>query len=135
MSVLYATLLDAVGVQVTVETTHGFVYTGKLEAVDKVGMNLRMSAVMVTQPNGMKDVAASVLIKGTEQKFVKLPSTMKLAPQFRSARNGSTAAAVAAAASSPAGRGAVGGRKKGTGGFGRFPGPKKNGDKNKAKKA
>lgn len=98
MSILYATLLDAVGTTVTVETNSGCSYTGKLESVDKVGLNLRLSTVLVTQANGMKDAILGIIIPGTEQKFVKLPSTMKLAPHFYDARKGTRAATAAAAA-------------------------------------
>ena len=87
-SILYSTLVDAIGTTVTVETNDNYSYRGKLDSVDKAGFNIRLNAVLVTAPNGSKDAAMSVEIPGRNQKLVILPETMKFAPRFIPARKG-----------------------------------------------
>ena len=87
-SILYSTLVDAIGTTVTVETKDNYIYRGKLDSVDKAGFNIRLNAVLVTSPNGSKDAAMSVEIPGRNQKLVILPETMKFAPRFVNARKG-----------------------------------------------
>ncbi len=89
-SILHATLIDAVGTSVAVETTQGVTYRGKLEAVDPLpSLNIRLGGgVLVTLPTGEKDVAANITIPGRNQKFIQLAESMKFAPRFSTARKG-----------------------------------------------
>lgn len=88
-SILYTTLADAIGQKITVETTDGCSYRGQLDAVDREpNFNIRLSTVLVTLPNGMKDAALTIMIPGRSQKTILLPEAMKFAPRFNESRNG-----------------------------------------------
>ncbi len=104
MSILFATLHDAVGCSVTVETVDGVTYRGRLDAVDQATLTLRLSTVLVTQPTGAKDAAMTVTVPGRSQKLVLLPPNVKLAPRFRDCRRG--AGQTVSAKRGDAGRGA-----------------------------
>ena len=75
-------LHEAEGHIITIETTIGEVYRGKLvEAEDN--MNCQMSAVTVTFRDGRTAQMENIYIRGSKIKFAILPDMLKNAPMFK----------------------------------------------------
>ncbi|KAK0411031.1 hypothetical protein QR680_005442 [Steinernema hermaphroditum] len=75
-------LHEAEGHIVTLETTVGEVYRGKLiEAEDN--MNCQMSDVTVTFRDGRNHQLENVFIRGSKIRFMILPDMLKNAPMFK----------------------------------------------------
>ena len=129
MSIVYSTLLDAVGFPVTVETLDGTLYHGKLEAVDKVALNVRLTSALVTLPTGAKEAALEVTVPGAQQKCIRLPDNMKRAPRFADARKGGGGAGAGGSAAAGSLLAAIATKKRGAG---RKHGPS---NRSKAKRA
>lgn len=110
-------LHEAEGHIVTIETTTGEVYRGKLiEAEDN--MNSQMSSVTVTFRDGRVAQLEHIYIRGSKIRFMILPDMLKNAPMLknmasRGGRGGSGARGKSAILGAQAGRG---GRGSGFGG-------------------
>lgn len=75
-------LHEAEGHIVTLETTTGEVYRGKLiEAEDN--MNCQMSTITVTYRDGRVNQLENVFIRGSKIRFLILPDMLKNAPMFK----------------------------------------------------
>ena len=75
-------LHEAEGHIVTVETTTGEVYRGKLiEAEDN--MNSQMASVTVTYRDGRVAQLENIYIRGSKIRFMILPDMLKNAPMFK----------------------------------------------------
>ncbi|VDK77804.1 unnamed protein product [Litomosoides sigmodontis] len=75
-------LHEAEGHVITLETTIGEVYRGKLnEAEDN--MNCQMSEVTVTYRDGRTHHLDNVFIRGSKIRFMILPDMLKNAPMFK----------------------------------------------------
>ncbi|MFH4980501.1 hypothetical protein AB6A40_007210 [Gnathostoma spinigerum] len=75
-------LHEAEGHIITLETTIGEVYRGKLiEAEDN--MNCQMSDVNVTYRDGRTHQLENVFIRGSKIRFMILPDMLKNAPMFK----------------------------------------------------
>merc|ERR1712013_28543 len=73
---------EAEGHIVTVETTTGEVYRGKLiEAEDN--MNSQMASVTVTYRDGRVAQLENIYIRGSKIRFMILPDMLKNAPMFK----------------------------------------------------
>jgi len=115
-------LHEAEGHIVTVETTTGEVYRGKLlEAEDN--MNAQMSSVTVTFRDGRVSQLENIYIRGSKIRFMILPDMLKNAPMLKNlgsrggGRGGARGrSAILGAQAGSGGRGGRGGR--GGGGFG-----------------
>jgi len=110
-------LHEAEGHIVTVETTTGEVYRGKLiEAEDN--MNSQMASVTVTYRDGRVAQLENIYIRGSKIRFMILPDMLKNAPMFknmggRGGRGGSGARGKSGILRAQAG---AGGRGRGRGG-------------------
>lgn len=83
---------EAVGHIVTLETTMGELYRGKLiEAEDN--MNCLMGNITVTYRDGRTAQLEQVYIRGSKIRFAILPDMIKNAPMFRNLKTGKSAAA------------------------------------------
>ncbi|CAH1263729.1 small nuclear ribonucleoprotein Sm D3-like [Branchiostoma floridae] len=84
-------LHEAEGHIVTLETTTGEVYRGKLvEAEDN--MNCQMANITVTYRDGRVAQLEHVFIRGSKIRFMILPDMLKNAPMFKSQQKGQKAA-------------------------------------------
>lgn len=124
-------LHEAEGHVVTVESTTGEVYRGKLiEAEDN--MNLQMKDNTITYRDGRVAQLEYVYIRGSKVRFMILPDMLKNAPMFKQKTRGGGAgrgksAILRAQAGrggrgrgfAPRGRGGFGDRGRGRGGFDR----------------
>jgi len=119
-------LHEAEGHIVTIETTTGEVYRGKLiEAEDN--MNSQMSSVTVTFRDGRVAQLENIYIRGSKIRFMILPDMLKNAPMLKNmstrGRGGSGArgkSAILGAQAGAGGRGrGFGGDRGGRGGGGR----------------
>lgn len=82
---------EAVGHVVTIETTMGELYRGKLaEAEDN--MNCLMSNITVTYRDGRTAQLEQVYIRGSKIRFAILPDMIKNAPMFKNMKTGKSAA-------------------------------------------
>ena len=117
---------EAVGHIVTIETTMGELYRGKLlEAEDN--MNCLMGNLTVTYRDGRTAQLEHVFIRGSKIRFAILPDMIKNAPMFKNikgskAAKGQGKAAIIKASVSSGGRGGRGGAQSGRGGFSGAPG-------------
>lgn len=74
-------LQEAEGHTITIETTMGEQYKGKLmEAEDN--LNVQMGDCDVTHRNGQKDARGSVYIRGSEIRFFWLPERLQNVPML-----------------------------------------------------
>jgi len=100
-------LHEAEGHIITLETTIGEVYRGKLvEAEDN--MNCQMSDVTVTLRDGRSQALENVFIRGSQVRFVILPDMLKNAPMFKNigrAQKGAHGMGLGGISSIPAPRG------------------------------
>jgi len=116
-------LHEAEGHIVTIETTTGEVYRGKLiEAEDN--MNSQMSSVTVTFRDGRVAQLEHIYIRGSKVRFMILPDMLKNAPMLknmssRGGRGGGGARGKSAILGAQAGQGGRGGFGGGRGGGGR----------------
>jgi len=113
-------LHEAEGHIITLETTTGEVFRGKLlEAEDN--MNCQMTQVHVTYRNGSTSNLELVFIRGSKIRFLILPDMLKNAPMFK--RIGQKGAGIGAGARGKAammrGQTSRGGRSRGGPGGGR----------------
>jgi len=113
-------LHEAEGHIVTIETTTGEVYRGKLiEAEDN--MNSQMSSVTVTFRDGRVAQLEHIYIRGSKVRFMILPDMLKNAPMLKnmSSRGGRGGArgksAILGAQAGQGGRGGFGGGRGGGG--------------------
>ncbi|XP_022655031.1 small nuclear ribonucleoprotein Sm D3-like [Varroa jacobsoni] len=75
-------LHEAEGHIVTVETTSGEVYRGKLvEAEDN--MNCQLQSIVATYRDGSTSELENVYIRGSKVRFMILPDMLKNAPMFK----------------------------------------------------
>lgn len=82
---------EAVGHIVTIETTVGELFRGKLaEAEDN--MNCLMSNITVTYRDGRTAQLEQVYIRGSKIRFAILPDMIKNAPMFKNIKTGKAAA-------------------------------------------
>ena len=82
---------EAVGHVVTIETTVGELFRGKLaEAEDN--MNCLMSNITVTYRDGRTAQLEQVYIRGSKIRFAILPDMIKNAPMFKNMKTGKAAA-------------------------------------------
>jgi len=116
-------LHEAEGHIVTVETTTGEVYRGKLlEAEDN--MNAQMSSVTVTFRDGRVSQLENIYIRGSKIRFMILPDMLKNAPMLKNmgtrggGRGGGGARGKSAILGAQAGAGGRGRGGRGGGGFG-----------------
>jgi len=115
-------LHEAEGHVVTVESTTGEVYRGKLiEAEDN--MNLQMKDNTITYRDGRVAQLEYVYIRGSKVRFMILPDMLKNAPMFKQkTRGGGAGRGKSAILRAQAGRGGrgrgFGDRGRGRGGFG-----------------
>lgn len=81
-------LHEAEGHVVTLETTAGEVYRGKLvEAEDN--MNVQLQNIQVTARDGRTTQSEQVFIRGSMIRFLILPDMLKNAPMFKPKPTGS----------------------------------------------
>eukprot|EP00088_Acartia_fossae_P034188 TRINITY_DN3505_c0_g1_i5.p1 TRINITY_DN3505_c0_g1~~TRINITY_DN3505_c0_g1_i5.p1 ORF type:complete len:157 (-),score=66.18 TRINITY_DN3505_c0_g1_i5:359-829(-) len=116
-------LHEAEGHIVTIETTTGEIYRGKLlEAEDN--MNSQMSSVTVTYRDGRVAQLENIYIRGSKVRFMILPDMLKNAPMLKNMATrggrGGGARGKSAILGAQAGRGGRGGGRGGgdRGGFG-----------------
>jgi len=120
-------LHEAEGHVVTVETTTGEIYRGKLvEAEDN--MNSQMQSVTVTYRDGRVAQLEHIYVRGSKIRFLILPDMLKNAPMLKNmatrgrgssgARGKSAIIGGQVAAGGRGGRGRGGDRGGGRGGFG-----------------
>jgi len=108
-------LHEAEGHVITLETSTGEVYRGKLvEAEDN--MNCQMADIAVTYRDGRVVQLENVYIRGSKVRFMILPDMLKNAPMFKNIQKG---AQRAAGAGPPRGKAAAFKRGRGRG----FGGP------------
>jgi len=109
-------LHEAEGHIVTVETTTGEVYRGKLiEAEDN--MNSQMSSVTVTHRDGRVAQLEHIYIRGSKVRFMILPDMLKNAPMLKNmSSRGGASRGKSAILGAQAGRGGRGGGSFGGGG-------------------
>ena len=82
---------EAVGHVVTIETTMGELFRGKLtEAEDN--MNCLMSNITVTYRDGRTAQLEQVYIRGSKIRFAILPDMIKNAPMFKNMKTGKSSA-------------------------------------------
>jgi len=75
-------LHEAEGHIITLETTTGEVYRGKLiEAEDN--MNCQMQDITLTLRDGRTQTLENVFVRGSQVRFVILPDMLKNAPMFK----------------------------------------------------
>ncbi|XP_015792254.1 small nuclear ribonucleoprotein Sm D3 [Tetranychus urticae] len=75
-------LHEAEGHIITVETTNGEVFRGKLiEAEDN--MNVMMSQITATSRDGKVTSLETIFIRGSKIRFLILPDMLKNAPMFK----------------------------------------------------
>ena len=80
-------LHEAEGHIVSLETTTGEVYRGKLvEAEDN--MNCQMATITVTYRDGRVSQLENVFIRGSKIRFLILPDMLKNAPMFKRVQSG-----------------------------------------------
>lgn len=83
---------EAIGHVVTIETTVGELFRGKLtEAEDN--MNCLMSNITVTYRDGRTAQLEQVYIRGSKIRFAILPDMIKNAPMLKNMKTGKSAAA------------------------------------------
>ncbi|VDP12433.1 unnamed protein product [Soboliphyme baturini] len=84
-------LHEAEGHVITLETSNGEVYRGKLiEAEDN--MNCQMSDLTVTYRDGRVSQLEHVYIRGSKVRFMILPDMLKNAPMFKNIQKGAAKA-------------------------------------------
>jgi len=86
VSVPIKVLLEAVGHVVTVEVKNGESYRGQLEDAEET-MNLHLAVVTHTARDGSKKKLEHVFVRGSQVKFMVLPSILKEATVFRKVAN------------------------------------------------
>ncbi|KAH7711322.1 Protein SNR-1 [Aphelenchoides avenae] len=110
-------LHEAEGHIVTLETTIGEVYRGKLvEAEDN--MNCQMADVTVTLRDGRTHTLDNVFVRGSQIRFLILPDMLKNAPMFKNigrAQKGAQGMGLGGITGAPRGRGSAF-RSRGRGG-------------------
>jgi len=110
-------LHEAEGHIVTVETTTGEVYRGKLvEAEDN--MNSQMSSVTVTHRDGRVAQLEHIYIRGSKVRFMILPDMLKNAPMLKNMNTRGGTRGKSAILGAQAGRGGRGGGFARGSGFG-----------------
>ncbi|KAL7080053.1 hypothetical protein ACQ4LE_000583 [Meloidogyne hapla] len=115
-------LHEAEGHIITLETTIGEVYRGKLvEAEDN--MNCQMSEVTVTLRDGRTQTLENVFIRGSQIRFMILPDMLKNAPMFKNIGRAQRGSQGMGAGGAPRGRGTAfrGGPPRGRGRGGGVP--------------
>jgi small nuclear ribonucleoprotein (snRNP)-like protein len=92
-SVVLATLREAVGQRVTVECEDRREFSGVLDDVDVVSMNVRFRGkVTIRNADGSPDFAVGVVVPGRTVKLFVLPSAMRNASFFAAAASGGASA-------------------------------------------
>lgn len=97
VSIPRAVICDAIGFDVTVETTDGTQYRGRLESVDRL-LNIRLALALVQTKSGEYSAVGNTTVAGSTIKFVSLPRAMRDAPFFKDVVSGSFTARRRAAA-------------------------------------
>jgi len=82
------------GLIVTVETKSGHVYRGKVDSTED-SMNMVMSNVLVTNPDGTQTGMNKLFIRGSQVVFLILPDMLTRAPMFERVRKASKGIAFA----------------------------------------
>uniref|UniRef100_A0A0N5B8J7 Small nuclear ribonucleoprotein Sm D3 n=1 Tax=Strongyloides papillosus TaxID=174720 RepID=A0A0N5B8J7_STREA len=99
-------LHEAEGHIITLETTIGEVYRGKLvEAEDN--MNCQLSEVLVTLRDGRTHQLDNVFIRGSKIRFLVLPDMLKNAPMFKNIGRVQKGALIMASDQNSRGRGSA----------------------------
>ncbi|KAH7699779.1 Protein SNR-1 [Aphelenchoides avenae] len=113
-------LHEAEGHIITLETTIGEVYRGKLvEAEDN--MNCQMGDVTVTLRDGRTHTLDNVFVRGSQIRFLILPDMLKNAPMFKNigrAQKGAHGMGLGGITGAPRGRGSAFRGRGGRGGGG-----------------
>lgn len=88
-SIVFATLKDAVGQRVSIETADCSTYTGVLADVDARYMNARFAGkVLIKRKDGFVEVSRDVLLPGRGIKLFVLPKEMRQAAFFQAIASG-----------------------------------------------
>eukprot|EP00512_Aurantiochytrium_limacinum_P014550 CAMPEP_0171585680 /NCGR_PEP_ID=MMETSP0961-20121227/12153_1 /TAXON_ID=87120 /ORGANISM="Aurantiochytrium limacinum, Strain ATCCMYA-1381" /LENGTH=111 /DNA_ID=CAMNT_0012143345 /DNA_START=503 /DNA_END=834 /DNA_ORIENTATION=+ len=83
LSVPIRLLLEGIGHTVTVEMKNGESYRGQLMEAETT-MNIQLTGAMHTARNGQKRKLEHAYLRGTNVKYIVLPSFLQEAPIFKS---------------------------------------------------
>lgn len=72
-------LFEAIDMRVSVEVRSGTIYEGKLISVEPT-LSVTLSECTITRPTGQKETAQTVMLRGSEVRFVSIPNALSNSP-------------------------------------------------------
>lgn len=75
-------LFEAIDMCVSVETRTGSIYEGKLVSVEPT-LSVTISNCTIMHPTGQKETAQTVMLRGSEVRFVSVPNALVDSPVLK----------------------------------------------------
>lgn len=75
-------LFEAIDMRVSVEARAGTIYEGKLVSVEPT-LSVTISNCTITHPTGQREIAQTVMLRGSEVRFVSVPSALVDSPVLK----------------------------------------------------
>lgn len=72
-------LFEAIDMRVSVEVRSGTIYEGKLVSVEPT-LSVTISDCTIIHPTGQKETAQTVMLRGSEVRFVSVPNALAESP-------------------------------------------------------
>lgn len=75
-------LFEAIDMRVSVESRSGIIYEGKLASVEPT-LSVIISDCTITHPTGQKETAHTIMLRGSEVRFVSVPDALMNSPVLK----------------------------------------------------